>query len=75
MQPETRGVIISLIEREPGHGLAVLSHPFAQKRGLPKTRGRRDESQLASQAFIHPLGQAGTENNFSPRRRDVKFGG
>ena len=55
--------------------LILLIDPFAEQRGLAKAGGGRDEGQFAPrrETLVQPLDQAGAEDNFRPRWRDIKF--
>ena len=56
--------------------ILALLRPFAEQRGFAKARWSRDQGQFVPcpPARVQPLNQPGTENNFRPRRRDIKLG-
>ena len=74
---KTCGVVIALVQRKPGDWPLTSGDPFADQRGFTRAGGGRDEGELAARrkTLVHPLDQAGTENNFRPRWGDVKFRG
>ena len=67
------GVVIPFVQRQPGDRSLATGNPFADQRGFAKPGGGRDEGQFAVQALVQPLDQAGAEDNFRPRRGDIKF--
>ncbi len=77
VRDEPRRIVIPLIQRQPGDRLPATCDPFADQRGFAKAGGGRDEGQFAAhcQPLVQPLDQARAEDNFRPRRGDVKFRG
>ena len=71
------GVVIPCVQRQPGDRLRAAGDPFADQRGFAKAGGGRDEGQLVTrrETLVQPLNQAGTEDDFGPRRGDVQFRG
>ena len=74
IREKTRGVAVTLIEREPRNRRALLITPFTHQRRFAKTGGRGDQRQLAMQRLVEPRAQARTNDNLRARRRDEKFG-
>src|SRR6266851_3762757 len=65
------GVVISFVQRQPGHLPIATSHPCADQRSFPKAGGGSDEGQCA----VQPLDQAGSDHYVRPKRRDIQFRG
>ena len=68
-------VAIPFVQRQPGDRSLATGDPFADQRCFTKVGGGRDEGKFAAQTLVQPLDQAGAEDNFRPRRRDIKFSG
>ena len=70
------GGVIPFVQRQPGDRLPATGDPFADQGGFAKASRSGDEGQFTArrETLVQPLDQAGAEDNFRPRRRNIKFG-
>jgi hypothetical protein len=57
--PEPHGIVVTLVQREPGDGPPVDLHPVGEQRRLPEPGGRADQHELACGRRPQPLQEAG----------------
>ncbi len=68
------GVVIPIVQRQPGGWTLATGDPFADQSGLAKARRGRDESQFSVQTSVQMLDQTLAVLEFWPGVRDKKFG-
>jgi hypothetical protein len=56
---EACGIFVPFVERKPGSRSPSTGDPFAEKHGLAKTGGSRDQDQPAVQVLVEALDEAG----------------
>jgi hypothetical protein len=72
---KARGVVVPLVQRQPGDGSIGTGGPFAEKRGLAEAGWGGDEGQPAVDALFQTLDQTRSKNHPGPGRGDVELGG
>jgi hypothetical protein len=75
IEPEPRGIVVLLVEREPGERDLILDRePFGEQRRLASARRRRHQVQTAVQPMAQPLDEAAPWHvpRPDPRRLDLR---
>ena len=75
--PETRGIIVTLIEGDPCRGPfsgRPSCKPFREQRSLAETGRRGDESQLALDPLVQALDQSRTRYKTGTPLGDIQLG-
>jgi hypothetical protein len=76
---KARGVVVPLVQRQPGGRSPATGYPFAKQGGFAEACGGGDEGQSAVQALVktlvEALDQAGAEDGLRPGWGGVEFRG
>ena len=75
--PEAHGIIVSLIQGDPGHPRLVLrqrAYPGRDQRGFAKARRSGDQDELLLATLVEQSRQARTGDKRVQRGRDEKLG-
>jgi hypothetical protein len=67
--PEPHGIVVALVQRQPGDGSPVNPHPLGEQRRLAEPRRRADQHELAPGRGPQPLQQPGAAHSTSPQPR------